>query len=80
VLSSLRLGATVVPPTAASATSLSLVAPTGLADGAHKVSVDGSEDRSGDGQIASLQDPVFTTLYNFRGGGADSGCACHRPN
>lgn len=38
-----RLGNTVITPTALSATSLTLVVPTGLADGAYKVSVDGVE-------------------------------------
>ncbi len=35
--------------------------------------LDGSEDRSGDGQVSSLQDPGFNTLYNFRGDSVSGG-------
>jgi hypothetical protein len=38
-----KLGNTVITPTAVSATSLTLVVPTGLADGTYKVTVDGVE-------------------------------------
>lgn len=41
--------------------------------GSFTARLDGSEDRSGDGQVSSLQDPGFNTLYNFRADSVSGG-------